>query len=152
MSASSLLCPRRRPSRNRRGSAILEATLTLPLFLLFVFSIVDFGITAFMHHTLMFRAREAARWGAVQNLASPGTITTIQNMILYGSTTPGTASIYDITASNITVSRMHAPTNEDRIVITISGFQFPLYTYLVAGLHPGSPISVSMPVEDHSTK
>ncbi len=143
---------KRHSARARRGSAIVEATLTLPILLLFVFSIVDFGITAYMHHSLMFRAREAARWGAVRDLTDPATLATMRNLIVYGSpTATGTGLIYGVTTENIDINRMHAPSDEDRIVITISGFDFGLYTYLVAGLHPGKPITVSLPMEDHTS-
>jgi Flp pilus assembly protein TadG len=137
--------------RRSRGSAMVEAALVAPILLLITFSIADFGITTWMHHTLMFRAREAARWGVVRDFTAAATATSMKNIILHGSPTETTGStIYGITASNININRMHEPSNEDRLVITISGFKFDLFTYIVAGQHSGKDIVVSLPVEDHT--
>ncbi len=55
---------RQRRRAGERGSNVIEAALTLPLFLLFVFSIVDFGWTLFLHQTLLNQASAGARYGA----------------------------------------------------------------------------------------
>jgi Flp pilus assembly protein TadG len=51
--------------RNSRGAAITELALVLPMFLILLFSIVDFGIYSFAQHTLQFATREGVRLALV---------------------------------------------------------------------------------------
>ena len=54
-----------RASRRARGFTILEFALVLPLFLLLLAAIIDFGIMFFVQHTLQFATREGARLALV---------------------------------------------------------------------------------------
>ena len=106
--------------RNRQtGGALLESVLTLVVFLALFIGVFDVGEMLFVHQTLTDRARNAARWGAV-NAFDP---TSMQNLVLYGTTAPaqGQAPAFGLSASNVTVSRPAASvgTPEDRIVVTI---------------------------------
>ena len=49
--------PSQRCRKSQRGNAIIEATLTLSLFLTVLFSIYDFGWVLFFHQTLVHQAR-----------------------------------------------------------------------------------------------
>jgi len=107
--------------RNRqRGGTMLESVLTLVVFLAMVIGVFDIGEMFFVHQTLTDRARNAARWGAV-NAFDP---TSIQNLVLYGATTPATgqAASFGLAGSNVTVTRPFAGigTPEDRVVVTIT--------------------------------
>jgi len=107
--------------RNRqRGGTMLESVLTLVVFLAMVIGVFDIGEMFFVHQTLTDRARNAARWGAV-NAFDP---TSIQNLVLYGATTPSTgqAASFGLAGSNVTVTRPVAGigTPEDRVVVTIT--------------------------------
>jgi len=107
--------------RNRqRGGTLLESVLTLVVFLAMVIGVFDIGEVFFVHQTLTDRARNAARWGAV-NAFDP---TSIQNLVLYGATTPATgqAASFGLAGSNVTVTRPFAGigTPEDRVVVTIT--------------------------------
>jgi Flp pilus assembly protein TadG len=55
----------RRVLRGRRGGAILEAALVLPILLALSFGMVEFGYFLFVKHTLQAAAREGARIGIV---------------------------------------------------------------------------------------
>ena len=106
--------------RNRQtGGALLESVLTLVVFLALFIGIFDVGEMLFVHQTLTDRARNAARWGAV-NAFDP---TSIQNLVLYGATAPaqGQTPSFGLSASNVTVTRPAASvgTPEDRVVVTI---------------------------------
>lgn len=54
---------RRRFSRSERGQSLVEFAMVLPLFLVLIFAIVDFGIGFQQHITLTNAAREGARYG-----------------------------------------------------------------------------------------
>lgn len=51
--------------RGSRGVEIAEFALALPLFLVIMISIVDFGIYSFIQHTLQFATREGVRLALV---------------------------------------------------------------------------------------
>jgi Flp pilus assembly protein TadG len=131
--------------RNRRGDAVVEATLTLVLFSTMVFSLFDFGWMLFYHQTLVNLARAAARYGSV----NPTDTTGIQNMALYNSTTGSGPGVLWLTTSNVQVSRAGtAGGTDDRIVVKITGYQYKLITFAWAGSHNGQDITVTIPVEN----
>ena len=99
---------------------MLESVLTLVVFLALFFGVFDVGEMVFVHQTLTDRARNAARWGAVNTFDA----TSITNLVLYGATTPasGQTPSFGLTASNITVSRPAASVGqpEDRVIVTVT--------------------------------
>ena len=99
---------------------MLESVLTLVVFLALFFGVFDVGEMLFVHQTLTNRARNAARWGAVNTFDA----TSITNLVLYGATTPasGQTPSFGLTASNITVTRPAASIGqpEDRVIVTVT--------------------------------
>ena len=130
----------------QRGTAMVEATLTLSLFLTVFFSIYDFGWVLFFHQTLVHQARTGARYAAV----NPTSLDSAKNIILYNQTSNvGGEGIFGLDPSNVTVARSGtAGTTNDRIIVTISGYQYNLITLGWAGSYTGKTITVSMPVEN----
>jgi len=61
-----------------RGQAMVEFALVVPIFLLLLMSLLDFGRVIYAQHTINQDAREGARKGAVstENLATNGAFTT----------------------------------------------------------------------------
>ncbi len=135
-------------NHREKGATIIEASLVLMLFLVLVFSLFDFGFVLYMHHTLMHQARSAVRYGVVRDYDETAA-TAIKNMVLYDRPDAGgrTVGVLGLTAANVNVERQGEGTNEDRILVTISGFKYPLITPGFAGLHDGQSIAVSMPFE-----
>lgn len=135
---------RTRHQRRQRGALIVEAGLTIILFLTMVFSMFDFGLSLYLHQSFMHQARIGARYGAIHpNLVE------IKNMVLYGSPTGGTGTgINGLVPSSVVVVRQGTPTTAtDRIVVTVSGYQFTWITPGWSGQKTGKPITVTMPVE-----
>ncbi len=52
-------------TRDNRGQELVEYALTLPILLLLVLGIMEFGVTIFVYNTMAQGAREGARVGAV---------------------------------------------------------------------------------------
>ena len=107
--------------RNRqKGSTLLELVLTLIVFLTLFLGVFDIGEMFFVHQTLTDRARNAARWGAVNAYDA----TSIQNLVLYGATAPaqGQTASFGLTTSNVAVSRPAASIGkpEDRVIVTVT--------------------------------
>jgi Flp pilus assembly protein TadG len=61
-----------RRARNDRGTTIVEFALVLPIFLLFVLGIFDFGRYFFVDHTLQYATREGMRFALVGRTLTDG--------------------------------------------------------------------------------
>ncbi len=141
---------RRRGSR--RGAAVIEATLTLMLFLLLTFSLFDFGYMLYFHHTLMQQARAAARYGILLDAATEENRTRIRNYFLFNdpdNTAGYTTGILGLTSGNVDVDFAPKSAAEpvSRLVLTIRGYQYGLITFDYAGLHEGQTIVATFPME-----
>ena len=62
---------------NRNGQSLVEFAVVLPIFLLLLAGIVDFGLGLYSQMTVINAAREGARLGVVQ----PGDITAIEDRV-----------------------------------------------------------------------
>ena len=83
--------------RRGRGQSLVEFALILPIFLLFIFGILDLGRAVYAYHTLNNAAREAARVAIVDQ-----TITHIEDAAI------GQALGLGIEAADITLDWRHA--------------------------------------------
>lgn len=135
------------PSRSsRRGSAMLESSLVLLVFLTLLIAAFDMGQFLFLHHALAERLRSSLRYAIVNDYDA----TAIQNMVLYGQTSapPGATPYFNLTAAMVSVSRQDPDTNEDRIVITISNYPFKFLTPGITAGVTGRSISASLSYEN----
>ena len=64
------LSPPRTPAR-RRGATLVEFALVMPVFLMFLFGILEYARYLMMHQLLHNAARDAARWGVVRSNSPP---------------------------------------------------------------------------------
>ena len=61
-----------RTTEKRKGAAVLEMALVLPMLLLLALGIIEFGSVFFMHNNMLYAASEAARSFAVGDVDSTG--------------------------------------------------------------------------------
>jgi hypothetical protein len=61
-----------RRRRGERGAAIIEFAVVLPLMLVLIFSVVDFGLYFFIEHTIQFATREGVRLALVGRTVNDG--------------------------------------------------------------------------------
>ena len=142
--ASAQVTARRRA--RSKGSTLIETSLVLLAFVMMLIGAFDFGQFLFIQQALVERARYAARWGAINNATDS---TSITNIILYDQATApqqGTTGYFNLTASNVTVSNPDTGTNNNRLVITISGYTYHVVSPYIAGSYTGPPIVVSVPL------
>jgi len=135
-----------RRRKTSRGSAIVETALIFPLFFIMLIGAFDFGQFLFIHQALVERARYAARWGAINDPTDTASIT---NMVLYnqGAAPPlGTASYFNLTAANVTVSSAGSGTDDYRLNLQISGYSYAVFSPYVAGSYIGPKITISVPL------
>ena len=135
---------KRKKRIGQAGNAMVEAAITISLFLTILFSLFDFGFDLWQYQTVMARARSAIRYGATNPTDTAG----MQNMFLYNQTTTGTNPLFGIAASNVTVTRSDSGTNDDRLTLAITGFQFTRVTLNWAGKKNGNTVTVGIPVEN----
>jgi hypothetical protein len=126
------------------GNALVEAALTISLFLTILFSLFDFGFDLWQYQTIVANARNAIRYGA----ANPTDTTGIQNMFLYDQTTAGTNPLFGLSASNVTVTRTGLLTRDDRLTLAVTGITFTRITMAWAGKQNGLGVTVGIPVEN----
>ncbi len=93
------------PLARKRGAVAVEFALTLPLLLILLFGIVEFGVMMYDQAVITNAAREGARWGAVQSaLLVPQPVncsaTGLSTLMGSGCTGTGTASSACQVASN----------------------------------------------------
>ncbi len=131
---------------SRRGSAFVEMALIYLVFACLLIGAFDFGQFLFVHQALVERARYAVRWGAITD---PTDTASIKNMVrYYQSTAPpgGTASYFNLTDSNVTVTSTGSGTDNYYLTIKISGYSFVSVSPYMAGNLTGPPITVSVPL------
>lgn len=66
--------------REQKGVAAVELALILPILLLIIFGIIEFGLLMYNKQVLTNASREGARAGIVQAVTRP-TVTQIQNVV-----------------------------------------------------------------------
>jgi Flp pilus assembly protein TadG len=79
MSLTLSLRERSRRNRWRRGSAVLEAALVLPILLSLTFGTVEYGYFFYVKHTLQGAAREGARAAITPTATNTDVTTAITN-------------------------------------------------------------------------
>jgi hypothetical protein len=126
-----------------RGQAMIEGALVTLILAVVLIGIFDLGLVLFIHQTFATRVRSAVRYGVV-NTYDPVVIT---NMVLYGQPTAGTTGVFGLTAAMVSVARTDVGTNDQRIVVTISGYPYRFFSPWIGGAFNGRSIMASLPLE-----
>lgn len=106
-------------NRRRRGQAMIETALILAALMAVVFGITSLGEIIFVRQTLVERAHDAARWGAIH----PYDARAIRNLVLYGTTTPASDArpLVGLETDAVQVSNPSCPGPDCRVSVTILG-------------------------------
>lgn len=67
--------------RQRRGTTVVEAAMVLPLFFIFIFTIIEFGHSQLVENTLDGACRKAARYGSTNGVTTAEIRTKVENMV-----------------------------------------------------------------------
>ena len=94
--------------RGRRGQSTVELALTLPVLLLLVLGIVDFGRVFIAANVITHATRDAARYGSLNSGTAPANLTTIQDRVI----DEGKRSSVTIDRSTITISYLDGATGD----------------------------------------
>jgi hypothetical protein len=128
-----------------KGSAMVEAALTLLSFISLFMGAIDVAQILLIHQSIVERVRFAARSAAVSCCDAAA----VQNLVLYGSTTnPGqTSGYWGLTSANVAVVFAGQNTTDQRVTIRVSGLAYRAYTPMMAGSFSNIPVQVSIPLE-----
>ncbi len=96
-------------ARNSSGSVAVEFALLLPVYIAFIFGIIEFGRMIWIRNTMEFAAETAARYGAITSGATNATVAAYATTQLIGvDTTANTINFTaTIAASTVTVVGTH---------------------------------------------
>jgi Flp pilus assembly protein TadG len=130
-------------SARRRGQAIVEGALVTLVLAAMLIGIFDLGLVLFIHQTFATRVRSAVRYGVVNTYDE----TAIKNMVLYGQPTAGASGAFGLTAAMVSVAETGVGTNDQRIVVTISGYPYRFFSPWIGGAFNGRSIMASLPLE-----
>ena len=126
-----------------RGSAMLEGSLVLMIFLSFLIGTLDFAQFLYFHQSLVERVRMAARYGAVH----PTDTTGIKNVAVYNKAVPASSDaplLPNLTIGLVTVNSLDSGTPEARVAVTISNYPFSFFSPVIAGASTAKPITATM--------
>ena len=101
---------------NRRGAAAVELAVVLPIFILMVFGIIEFGRAIMVHQILVNASREAARYAVVPN----ATQTVMNNKISQYMTAADITGYTTGIQINGTVGTLASAASDDEIRVVIS--------------------------------
>jgi Flp pilus assembly protein TadG len=139
-------------AEREKGSAIVEGALIFLVLACMLIGTIDFGQFLFIHATLTERAREAVRYGSVND---PTDTTSIQNVVLYGQASGGLApttaagtdsGIFNVLRSNVSVTATGAATDDYRVTVKIHDYTYHIYSPYMAGTYTGPIIYSSLPL------
>jgi Flp pilus assembly protein TadG len=98
--------------RDNRGTTALEFALTAPVFFLFIFGIIEFGLLLWTQIGLQHGAEMAARCASVDSTlcpnSNPGAITSYAAQQAFGLALPSQTFTYSTPACGNQVSASHA--------------------------------------------
>ena len=98
--------------RDNRGASALEFALTAPVFFLFIFGIIEFGLLLWTQIGLQHGAEMAARCATVDSTlcpnSNPGAITSYAAQQAFGLALPSQTFTYSTPACGNQVSASHA--------------------------------------------
>src|SRR5688572_19650191 len=91
--------------RRRRGAEVLEMALMMPLLLLLIFGMIEFGYFFYLQHNLQAAAREGARTGAMLNATDTDAVNKASAFLSAANLNSGSFAITSTTSGDtITVT------------------------------------------------
>lgn len=116
--------PRGLSSRRRRGAAVVEFAIVVPIFFLMIFGMIEFGRMVMVHQLLTGAAREGARQAVVNGSTAGDVEQTVRNYLTATSVDGQDASV------NVTPDLATAGTG---VAVTVeTGIEFEKVSWLPA--------------------
>jgi Flp pilus assembly protein TadG len=128
-------------SRNKaRGQSVVEMALLLPVLLLILFGLIEFGRALFIYTVVSNAAREGARQGLVeptnQDLIKKAAYS---RLILIPTSTLGITITYDTGDLSMPIPATDVIKGESRVVVR-TGYRFRMITPIISSIFPPTTI------------
>lgn len=131
---------------NERGGSLIEFTVVAAVFFLMLVGIVAAGNLYYTHNALVEATRRGARYAVMHPV---GSVADVQNVVVYGTTTPAegqTSLIYNLQTTNVTVCYSGSAdcpgatmnVAQGSVTVSITGYTFPFVL-------PTTTTSITMP-------
>ena len=137
-----------RTSNQQHGQSVLEFAMVLPLLLLIVFGIIEFGRAYYQYNTLTKAIRDGARYMS-KHVYSATYETSTKNLVVYGNTFgTGTPILPGLTTARIVVTP--APSGAtlasppDWLTVSVNAYPF---SSLVPSFIPMSNVTFSPSIQ-----
>ena len=146
-------------SSRQRGVAIVEFTIALPILLVLILAVAEFG-RAFLQYNALTRAvRDSARYvsanalnGASQAIdvsQASAVYSEAQNLVVYGNiTNSGTPLLNGLTSSDVTINN---PAGTRDITVNVTYAYQPMLGAVLPGLFYGSDLATNYPLQAQVT-
>lgn len=143
----------RRFMKKERGTQFVELAIALPIMLLFMGSVAEFGRFFYTYSALTNAVRGGARHASKWEKASSWTVPETARMVVYGdfSDTSKGPIVPGLTTSNVTVTANGPSVNNiDSVTVSIVGYQYtPLFDLgRITGI---TSLSLSIPMNAKAT-
>ena len=83
----------RRRTSERRGTAAVEAALVLPVFMLFIFALIEFGHAMMVNNVIRSACRDGARYGSTEGISTSDVENRV-SQVVSGAVDPSHVQIY----------------------------------------------------------
>lgn len=117
--------------QDERGTSIVEMALVLPLFMLLVLGVMDFGRAIYVRNILANAARDGARFAIVD----PANTTCIREAAI------ARGSIANLTPSSVTITRGTLVIDQP-VTVTVRGEYIPLSPLIADAIGVGDRIQM----------
>ena len=122
---------------------MVESALVLTVMLVTLFVLFEVGVTAVVYEGSSERARQGARYAAVNPTNTAG----IKNMVVYGNAAGTCSPLLGLKTNNVQVSINTLDVKSKATGVVVQVKAYPLYTpFLKSGSVPLT-LKVSMPIE-----
>jgi Flp pilus assembly protein TadG len=127
----------------RRGQAMVEYALVLPVFFMLTIGVVDFCRAVYAYNTVSFLARDGARYGVAPSNSTSAIDSYVSSrctsMLSNSCYTPPSPSPLPANAAGISVSRGTCGSTTSPVVVTVT-YEFQAATLMIANLWGGGTL------------
>ncbi len=122
---------RRNPKkRNESGATLVEFSIGATVFLLAMFTVIEFGRALWVHNALSDAARRGARYAVLHSASNDNQV---KNVVVYGDPAGGTKPLVnDLTIDNVEVTYSNFGLNDGTATVRITDYQFKFVVPIVS--------------------
>lgn len=109
---------------HERGSTLVEFSIAAGVFSVALFGVLEFSRLLWTYNALADGVRKGGRYAV---LHTPGSTTAVQNVVIYGTASPGDNAqpiVHGLTTSHVAVTYNNLGVKQGTVTVRVSGFNF----------------------------